>query len=129
MLKQDQSAGISFFKKIVVFFKVIKELLNGHWQMNGSFYTWTLQDVYLKYCDHHLPTVTEATRVKFIDRADKFFAPLFNEPIATLRPERISEHLKFVKATYVQSPCTKRYNFERELRDLKCVFGWWGDVL
>jgi integrase len=127
MQKKNQFKSRGFFKGLGVILKLMKSLFTGQWQINGSHYTWTLFDVYQKYCDLHLPTVTEATRVKFIERADRFFLRLFNEPISTLTPERISDHLKYVKLNYVQSPCTKRYNFQRELRDLKGVFQWWGD--
>lgn len=108
-------------------FKIFLNLLIGRFSLNGSHYFVTFGEVYEKYQTLHLPTVTEGTRVKLLGRCERFFGPLLDMPLIFLTPEKIAEHLKNAKANYVQDPHSKRFNFLKELKDLKTILNFWTD--
>ena len=95
--------------------------------LNGGNLSITLGDVYERYCALHLPTVTESTRSKFTARCEKFIRPYLRTKIAQFTPELVAHYLRQSKASYVPGPYSKRYNFHKELKDLKCIFQWWSD--
>ena len=117
----------SLFFKFRSYLHLLASFCLGRWSVNGSNRLLTLGTVFEKYKDLHLPTVSEITRIKLIARVERYLAPLFDESMGNLTPDRIAEFIKSMKLSYVQGPYSKRYNFNKELRDLRALLQWWSD--
>lgn len=116
-----------FLKKFYVHWCSIKAISTGHFGINGSYRTIILGDILKKYKALHLPTVTESTRYKVINRMDRFLESHLHEPLAYMTPEKVAKIIHYAKDNYVQGPSSKRYNFHKELKDLKALFRFWTD--
>jgi integrase len=62
-----------------------------------------------------------------MSRMEKFLTPHLGEPMAYMTPEKIANIINYAKSNYIQGPCSKRYNFHKELKDLNAVFRFWMD--
>jgi len=113
--------------KIYALWCFLKSILSGRFGINGSHITMTLGEVLEKYKTLHLPTVTEITRHKFLGRVEKFLGPHLHLPLAYLTPEKVASIITQAKAGYVQGPYSKRFNFLKDLKDLRTLCNWWRD--
>jgi len=96
-------------------------------QLNGRKSDLRFMEVYEKFCLHHLSGVSSLTRVKMKERCERWFGPIFEERMVFMNPDRVAEHVNWMKTQYWNDPSGKRSSFSKELKDLKCIFTWWKD--
>ena len=109
-----------------------KGLLSSGWlgripHPNGKDHKITVKEVWDLYRTDHLPTVTESTRVNKEFRCAKFLQPLFDIRMCELSPQLISELIRFNLESEKLKPSVRRFNFQKELRDLKSIVRWYTD--
>ena len=83
-------------------------------------------DVYRKYCELHLPTISEASRVVKLRRCERFTMPLLGLKMQDISSEVMNEFMLFAKERHKTSytNSTKKYNHDKSLKDLKSIFNW-----
>ena len=111
-----------------------KGLLTSGWlsripHPNGKDHKITVKEVWELYQRNHLPTVTESTRVNKVFRCEHFLPPLFNVRMCELTPQLISEFIRFHLEAVKIKPSQRRFNFQKELRDLKSIANWYTDTI
>jgi len=95
---------------------------------NGQKSDKTFGDVYKKYCQLHLPTISLSSRTVKKRRLENFVTPLLEIKIQDITTQLINEFMLFSKARhYEETPERRKFNFDKQLKDLKSVFGWWQD--
>lgn len=114
-------------RKLYSLWYFLRAILIGNFTRNGSHITLSLGEVLEKYKTLHLPTVTENTRIKFTNRIERFLSSHLNTPLAYLTPEKVAQIILHAKESYVQGAHSKRYNFHKEVKDLKTLLQWWTD--
>lgn len=117
--------GVSF--RSLLLLKFGTRLLRGNFHRNGKFLTTTFGDVYAKYKTLHLPTLGESTRAKIEGRFERSLKKLSMLPMTDFDPEKVGRFIIDLKRSYIRGPRSKRYSFEKELRDLKTILQWWID--
>ncbi len=83
-----------------------------------------LLDLYQK---DHLTTISEAARVLTVFRCVRFLPPIFDLKLCDLNPQVISEFIRFSKEIALQKQKSRRFNFDKEIRDLKAILNWYRD--
>ncbi len=96
---------------------------------NGKDLKITVRDVWELYKKDHLPTVTESTRINKDFRCSKFLPPLFDVRMSELTPQLISEFIRYNLESLRAKPSVRRFNFGKELRDLKSITRWYADTI
>ena len=111
-----------------------KGLISAGWfsriaHPNGKDHKITVQEVWELYKKDHLPTVTESTRVNKTFRCEKFLPPIYAIRMCELSPQLISEFIRFNLESEVLKVSRKRFNFQKELKDLKSIARWFTDTI
>lgn len=96
---------------------------------NGANSRTLFKDVWLLYKRNHLSTISESSSTLVVFRGSKFFPPLFELPICAFTPQIVTEYIRFNKNFYIQKRKSKRFNFSKELKDLKAIFNWYKDTI
>ena len=129
--RKDSAATLSkeFRKRLA---KV--ELVTSGWfssvkNPNGANQKLTVKDVWLAYVRDHLPTITESSRSQKIYRCDQFLPPIFDLLMCELNPQILSELVRYSKERAAKKLKKQRFNFERELRDLRSIFNWYKQTI
>ncbi len=92
---------------------------------NGSNRKFSLKEVWFLYQTDHLPTISESARLSKKYRCDQFLPPLYNIKMHELTPQVISEFIRLAKEEEASKSLKRRFNFERELRDLRSILNWY----
>ena len=106
------------------------KLLDSSWlksrsQDNGQNRKFFLRDVWFLYQKDHLPTISESSRISKKYRCNQFLPPLYNLKMHELTPQVISELIHISKEEEERKQLKRRFNFERELRDLRSILNWY----
>ena len=116
------------FKKRLLELKLIPQIywfkrkgLNGHNRKITANGLWEL------YQKDHLTTISEAARVLTVFRCVRFLPPLFELRLCDLNPQVISEFIRFSKEIALEKEKSRRFNFDKEIRDLKAMLNWYRD--
>ena len=96
---------------------------------NGKDLKITLWDVWSLHMRDHLPTVTESTRVNKIFRCSKFLPPLFEIRMCEMTPQIVTELVRLNLETAQLKPSLRRWNFKKELKDLRSLIQWYTDTI
>ena len=96
---------------------------------NGKDLKITVRQVWELYLRDHLPTVSESTRVNKEFRCSKFLPPMFDIRMCELTPQMISEFVRFNIEQANAKPSTRRFNFQKELKDFKSIASWYADTI
>jgi len=83
-------------------------------------------DIYQKYKDIHLITLSESSKVSKIKRCDNFLPPLYDIKMCLMTPALISEFIIFSKKRKFYRDSGKR-NFDKQVKDLISIFNWYAD--
>ena len=128
-LKEEMGMVYSLMRRYLenLFFRARLLVAGQFLELNGRKSDVRFLDVYEKFCLHHLSGVSSLTRVKVKERCEKWFAPLFEDRMVFMNPDRIAEHIHWMKKHYLEDPSGKRSSFSKELKDLKGIFSWWKD--
>ena len=110
------------------------ELITSGWfsnvkNPNGTNRKLTLKEVWHAYRRDHLPTITESSRTQKIYRCYRFLPPLFGLLMYQINPQILSEFVRFSKERAAKKLKKQRFNFERELRDLRSIFNWYKSTI
>ncbi len=84
------------------------------------------RDVYQKYKDTHLITLSESSKVSKIKRCENFLIPLYDIKICLMTPALISEFILFSKERQFYRDSGKK-NFDKQVKDLISIFNWYVD--
>ncbi len=116
------------FKKRLIELDLIPQT---HWfarqGLNGGNRKITVSDLWDLYQKDHLTTISEAARVLTVFRCIRFLPPLFELKLCDLNPQVISEFIRFSKEIALQKQKSRRFNFDKEIRDLKAMLNWYRD--
>lgn len=97
---------------------------------NGGKINLRFGEVFEKYTEQRLASMSELTRKKFTERTQKSMLSIWDERIADLNSVRVSRYISDLKdSTLSVAPSRKRgrQSFKKELCDLRCVLSWWSD--
>ena len=124
---ENESRAQSFRKRLVE-----AKLIDSGWLArsrapNGANRKLKFIDVWQHYQKDHLLTLTEAARVLKQFRCTRFLPPLFELRMSEMTPQVISEFIRSSKEQALLKPNSHRFNFEKELRDLRSIFNWHKD--
>lgn len=100
-----------------------KSLLNGS---NGKI---KVKEAYEKYQKLHLPTISESARQKKIYRMDRFLLPIMQMKMAIFTPQFVAHLIQFWKVTYEKHQIISRFNWDKELSDVRSFLNWYRDTL
>ncbi len=111
-----------------------KNLLPSDWlgriaHPNGKDQKITVKELWELYQADHLPTVNESTRVNKEFRCSKFLPPLYGLRLCELTPQVISELVRFHVEPAKLKQQSRRFNFSKELKDLKGVLNWYCETI
>ena len=96
---------------------------------NGKDLKITVGEVWDLHVRDHLPTVTESTRVNKIFRCSKFLPPLFEIRMCEMTPQVVTELVRLNLEDARAHPSHRRWNFRKELKDLRSVLQWHIDTV
>ncbi len=104
----------------------------SHWftrdsHRNGNNRKITVTELWQLYQNDHLTTISEAARVLTVFRCVRFLPPLFKLKLSDLNPQVISEFIRFSKEAAMKKEKSRRFNFDKEIRDLKAMLNWYRD--
>ena len=93
-------------------------------EANGKNKELTFGDVLAMYGKQYLISLEKSTQVKKVGRLNRFSEGLTDIPMFAFNSETITNHLEAfkLKSFKAKSP---RFNFEKELKDIKSVFNWY----
>lgn len=97
--------------------------------MNGVDGKVKVKSVYRKYQKMHLPTISESAQLKKIYRMDRFLAPVMELKIAIFTPQFVSHLVQFWKELYGSHQRNARFNWDKELSDLRSFLNWYRDTI
>ncbi len=83
-------------------------------------------DVYQKYKDTHLITLSESSKVSKVKRCENFLIPLYDIKMCFMTPALISEFILFSKERQFYKDSGKK-NFDKQVKDLISIFNWYID--
>ncbi len=92
--------------------------------LNGIDHKVTLREVWEKYKNFQLPTLSEAARVNKLSRMERFLGPIWEMKMCELTPQTISEYLVWAKENYIQTS-SKKFSFTKETKDFRSVLSWY----
>jgi len=85
----------------------------------------TFGDLYEKYKTLHVPTLALQSQIKITERVERSLVPLMRKRLADFTPELLANFIKELKISHVPTARKrKRYSFEKEIRDIKCLLNW-----
>ncbi len=92
--------------------------------LNGIDHKVTLREVWEKYKNLQLPTLSEAARVNKLSRMERFLGPIWEMRMCELTPQTISEYLVWAKENYIQTS-SQKFNFTKETKDFRSILSWY----
>lgn len=96
-------------------------------QSNGINKTAMFSEIWKRYQEEKLPTLSEYTQYKKLLRMNKFAIGLLNAPLHLIDRSVLMDHLKDQKLLIKEG--SQRCNFDKELKDLASIFSWYEEEI